>query len=99
MNPSKPNRQHTDLIHSRSFTGNLRRASLLPGEIAVRPPVSQEIRAAAGTGSYPQPAAAGLYPRQRAGGPLVRDAARSWWQWPLVTTVVVLVVYGMRALA
>jgi len=95
MKPSKPSPQHTDAMRSGAFTGNLRRASLLPGEIAVRPPISQEIRAAAGTGGYPQPAGASLYQRQRDGGPLIRDRQRPWWHWPAIVTVAVLVARGV----
>lgn len=87
MNQSKPILQHTDAMHSGAFTGNLRRASLLPGEIAVRPPVSQEIRAASGTGAYPQPAGASLYQRRADGGPLIRDTQRPWWHWPVLAAL------------
>lgn len=76
MNQSKPGPQHADAIHSGAFTGNLQRASLLPGEIAIRPPVSQEIRATAGTGGHLQPAGANLYQRDIIG------MQRPWWHWP-----------------
>jgi len=93
MNQSKPGLQHADAIHSGDFSGNLQRASLLPGEIAMRPPVSQEIRAAVGKGGYPQLAGAGLYQRQQAGGPLIRGTERPWWHWPAATALAVLAVY------
>ncbi len=99
MNQSRPAPQHADAIHSGAFTGNLRRASLLPSEIAARPPVSQEVRAAAGTGGYPQPAGASLYQRQQDGGPLIRDTGRLWWLWSITAAVVALAIYAMRELA
>jgi len=97
MNQSKPLLQHTDAIHSRAFTGNLRRASLLPGEIAMRPPVSQEIRATASTGGYPQPSSASIY--QMNGSPVLREVDRPWWHWPMAAALMALAVYGLRALA
>lgn len=87
MNQSRPLVQHADAVYSTAFTGNLRRASLLPGEIAVLPPVSQEIRAAIGTGGYPQPAGANLYRQQQDGGPMIRDAERPWWHWPALAAM------------
>lgn len=95
MNRYRPSMQHTDAVHSGAFTGNLRRASLLPGEIAVRPPISQEIRAAAGTGGYPQPAGASLYQRQQDGSPLIRDSARPWWYWPTLAIALMLAARGV----
>lgn len=96
MNPSRPAQQHADAVHSGAFTGNLQRASLLPGEIAARAPVSQEIRAAAGTGGYPQPAGASLYQRQNFGSPLIQNAERPWWHWPAITALVTLSFYGLQ---
>jgi hypothetical protein len=40
MNQSPPILQHADAVRSQAFTGNLQRTSLLPGELAMRPPVS-----------------------------------------------------------
>ena len=95
MNRSRPSTQHADAVHSGVFTGNLRRASLLPGEIAMRPPISQEIRAAAGAGGYPRPAGGSLYQRRRDGSPLVLDVGRPWWHWPAIVTAAVLVARGI----
>ena len=95
MNQPRPFRQHADAVHSGAFTGNLRRASLLPGEIAVRPPISQEARAAAGAAGYPRPAGASLYQRRQDGSPLIRDIARPWWYWPALATTLVLAARGV----
>lgn len=103
MNQSMPLLQHTDAMHSETFTGNLQRASLLPGEIAVRPPVSQEIRAAASTGGRPQPGGASIYRRHlihvkwphQDGSHMARGVERPWWHWPAITSVTVLAVYGL----
>lgn len=100
MNPSKPAQLHTDAVHSDAFTGNLQRASLLPGEIAARPPISQEIRAAAGTGPYAEPAGASLYQRHQARSGqehshMASGLERPWWYWPTIATTVVLVARGV----
>ena len=95
MNQSRSGPQHTDRVRSGAFTGNLRRASLLPGEIAVRPPISQEARAAAGAGGYPRPAGASLYQRRSDGSPLIRDTVRPWWYWPTLVTTLVLAARGV----
>lgn len=103
MNQSEPNMQHADAAQSQAFTGNLQRASLLPGEIAVRPPVSQEVRAQADTGQYPQPASASIYRRHlihtkwphRDGSHMTRGVARAWWHWPAITALVGLAVWGL----
>lgn len=97
MNQSRPLVQHADAVDSGAFTGNLRRASLLPGELAVRPPVSQEIRATAGAGSYPQPSSASIY--QMNGSPVLREADRPWWHWPAAIALAGLLAYSLRELA
>ena len=89
MNQPKLLVQHADAVRSEAFTGNLRRASLLPGEIAVRPPISQDVRAAAGTGGYPQTAGASIYQRHLAD----KDQERAWWYWPGIATAVVVVIW------
>lgn len=91
MNQPRPFQQHADAVHSEAFTGNLRRASLLPGEIAVRQPVSQDIRAAAGISGRPQTAGASLYPRRQDASPLIRGVERPWWYWLTLTTTLVLI--------
>ncbi|HEY2015311.1 MAG TPA: hypothetical protein VGH38_17500 [Bryobacteraceae bacterium] len=98
MNPAKPAQQHADAVHSDAFTGNLQRASLLPGEIAVRPPISQDIRAAAGTMPYSEPAGAGIYRRlQRRSGQershITSGRERPWWHWPTIVTTVVVAIW------
>ena len=103
MNQSKPSVQHADAVHSQAFTGNLQRASLLPGEIAARPPVSQEARAEAGMGNPRQPAGASIYRRHlihdswphRDGSHMTRDVARAWWHWPAIAALVGLAVWGL----
>ena len=100
MNQSRPLLQHADAMHSDAFTGNLRRASLLPGEIAAQPPISQEARAAASAGV--QPRGASIYRRHavdmkwphRDGSHMSRGVERPWWHWPAITSLVVLTVYG-----
>jgi hypothetical protein len=103
MNQSRPSPQHADAIHSGDFAGNLQRASLLPGEIATRPPVSQELRAAAGTGGYPQPGGVSIYRRHlidtkwphQDGSHMSRGVERPWWRWPAIATLVTLAVGGL----
>ena len=103
MIQSKPILQHTDAMHSDAFTGNLERASLLPGEIAAPPPVSQETRAAASAGNYAEPAGMAIYRRHpvdrkwphRDGNHMTRSVARPWWYWPAITSLVALTAYGL----
>ena len=101
MNQPKPLVQHADAVRSEAFTGNLQRASLLPGEIAVRPPISQDVRAAAGTGGYPQTVGASIYQRHladkrrsgQARGHLAAGQERVWWYWPSIATTVVIAIW------
>lgn len=102
MKPTKPSQQHADAVRSGAFEGNLRRTSLLPGEVAVRPPASQDIRAA-GTGTYAEPAGAVIYRRHlvekrwpdQEYSHQTSGRGRSWWHWPIVATAVVLAVWGI----
>lgn len=101
MNQSRPLLQHADAVHSEAFTGNLQRASLLPGEIAMRPSVSQELRA--GAGIHPQPGGASIYRRHlihvkwphRDGSHMSRGMERPFWHWPTIAALVVVAVYGL----
>ena len=102
MKPTKPYEQHADAVRSDAFEGNLQRASLLPGEIAVRPPASQDIRAA-GTGTYAGPAGAVIYRRHvvdkkwpdQEYSHKAPVRGRDWWYWPVIATAMVLAAWAI----
>jgi hypothetical protein len=89
---------HADAFDS--YTGNLPRASLLPGELAERSQASQAVRA----NGYLQPGGASIYQwadgipgngAARGHSHLVRGVQRDWWHWPTIAVLVTLAVSGL----
>jgi len=89
---------HADAFDS--YTGNLPRPSLLPGELAERSQASQPVHAS----GYPHPGGASIYQwadgipgngMMRGHTHLVRGVQRDWWHWPTIATIVTLAVGGL----
>lgn len=93
MNQSQPALHDTDL----GFTGNLSRASLSAGELAVRHPRSRQ--AGHATTGYPQPGGAIIYQRGDGAEALgnLTHMERGKWHWTTIVAVVLLATLGLIA--
>ena len=99
MNQINPVTSQADVVEGTLFSGNLRRASLLAGELATRQPRSQQARKA--SAGYPQSGGAIIYRRSdgaQALGNMThmdRGVRRDWWHWPTIAVVVTLAMLAL----